>query len=123
MNKIELLAPAGDFEKLKAAVDYGADAVYFGGELFSLRAGAGNFTREEMREGIEYAHAKGVKCYLTINIFAHNSDVEPLMEYLNDIKDMDIDAFIVSDPGIMFMITELMPDAEIHRTTLANMTN
>ena len=123
MNKIELLAPAGDFEKLKAAVDYGADAVYFGGELFSLRAGAGNFTREEMREGIEYAHAKGVKCYLTINIFAHNSDVEPLMEYLNDIKDMDIDAFIVSDPGIMFMITEVMPDAEIHLSTQANMTN
>lgn len=123
MNKIELLAPAGDFEKLKAAVDYGADAVYFGGELFSLRAGAGNFTREEMREGIEYAHAKGVKCYLTINIFAHNSDVEPLMEYLNDIKDMDIDAFIVSDPGIMFMITEVIPDAEIHLSTQANMTN
>ncbi len=123
MNKIELLAPAGDFEKLKAAVDYGADAVYFGGELFSLRAGAGNFSREEMREGIEYAHAKGVKCYLTINIFAHNSDVEPLMEYLNDIKDMDIDAFIVSDPGIMFMITEVMPDAEIHLSTQANMTN
>ena len=123
MNKIELLAPAGDFEKLKAAVDYGADAVYFGGELFSLRAGAGNFTREEMREGIEYAHAKGVKCYLTINIFAHNSDVEPLMEYLNDIKEMDIDAFIVSDPGIMFMITEVMPDAEIHLSTQANMTN
>ncbi len=123
MNKIELLAPAGDLEKLKAAVDYGADAVYFGGELFSPRAGAGNFSRDEMREGIEYAHAKGVKCYLTINIFAHNSDVEPLMEYLNDIKDMEIDAFIVSDPGIMFMITEVMPDAEIHLSTQANMTN
>ncbi len=123
MNKIELLAPAGDLEKLKAAVDYGADAVYFGGELFSLRAGAGNFTREEMREGIEYAHAKNVRCYLTINIFAHNSDVEPLQEYLHDIKDMEIDAFIVSDPGIMFMITEIIPDAEIHLSTQANMTN
>lgn len=123
MNKIELLAPAGDLEKLKAAVDYGADAVYFGGELFSLRAGAGNFTTEEMRRGIEYAHAKNVRCYLTINIFAHNEDIEPLEEYLNQIKDMGIDAFIVSDPGIMYMIKEIIPDAELHVSTQANMTN
>lgn len=123
MNKIELLAPAGDLEKLRAAVDYGADAVYFGGELYSLRAGAGNFSYEEMKEGIAYAHARNVRCYLTINIFAHNADIEPLEAYLNKIKELEIDAFIVSDPGIIYMIKEIMPDAEIHLSTQANMTN
>lgn len=123
MKKIELLAPAGDLEKLKAAVDYGADAVYFGGEMFSLRAGAGNFSMEEMREGIEYAHAKGVRAYLTINIFAHNEDIEPLEAYLHAIRDFGIDAFIVSDPGIICMIKEIIPDAELHISTQANMTN
>ena len=77
MDKIELLAPAGDLEKLKTAVDYGADAVYFGGELFSLRAGAGNLTIPQMEEGIAYAHARNVRCYLTLNIFAHNEDILP----------------------------------------------
>ena len=123
MNKIELLAPAGDLEKLKAAVDYGADAVYFGGELFSLRAGAGNFSFEEMQQGIDYAHSKNVRCYLTINIFAHNADIEPLEDYLNRIKGLGIDAFIVSDPGILYMIRDIIPDAEIHLSTQANMTN
>ncbi len=123
MNKIELLAPAGNLEKLKAAVDYGADAVYFGGELFSLRAGAGNFSMEEMREGIAYAHAHNVRCYLTINIFAHNEDIEPLEKYLEEIRDFGIDAFIVSDPGIICMIKDIIPDAELHISTQANMTN
>ena len=75
MKKIELLAPAGDLEKLKTAVDYGADAVYFGGEAFSLRAGAGNLSTDEMREGLDYAHARGVRCYLTVNIFYDNVDI------------------------------------------------
>ena len=114
MDKIELLAPAGDLEKLKTAVDYGADAVYFGGELFSLRAGAGNLTIPQMEEGIAYAHARNVRCYLTLNIFAHNEDILPLEDYLIKIKALDIDAFIVSDPGIMLMIREVMPQAEIH---------
>ena len=123
MDKIELLAPAGDLEKLKTAVDYGADAVYFGGELFSLRAGAGNLTIQQMEEGIAYAHARNVRCYLTLNIFAHNEDILPLEDYLIKIKALDIDAFIVSDPGIMLMIREVMPQAEIHLSTQANMTN
>lgn len=123
MEKIELLAPAGDLEKLKTAVDYGADAVYFGGELFSLRAGAGNLSVSEMEEGIAYAHAKGVRCYLAMNIFAHNEDILPLEDYLIKIKALDIDAFIVSDPGILVMIKEAIPDAEIHISTQANMTN
>ena len=123
MDRLELLAPAGDLEKLKTAVDYGADAVYFGGALFSLRAGAGNLTIEQMKEGIAYAHSRGVKCYLTLNIFAHNEDVLPLEDYLLKIKALELDAFIVSDPGIILMMKEVMPDAEIHLSTQANMTN
>ncbi len=123
MEKIELLAPAGDLEKLKTAVDYGADAVYFGGELFSLRAGAGNLSVSEMEEGVRYAHEKGARCYLALNIFAHNGDFLPLKDYLIQIKALDIDAFIVSDPGILLMIKEIMPDAEIHISTQANVTN
>ena len=123
MKKIELLAPAGDIEKLKIAVDYGADAVYFGGEMFSLRAGAGNLTVDEIREGVEYAHSHGVKCHMTLNIFAHNEDIEPLRSYLNTIKDIPIDAFIVSDPGVICIVREIMPEAELHLSTQANMTN
>jgi putative protease len=123
MNKIELLAPAGDLEKLKIAVDYGADAVYFGGELFSLRAGAGGFTLEDMEEGVSYAHERDVRCHMAINIFAHNEDIEPLKEYLEAIKHIPIDAFIVSDPGIISLIKAAMPSAEIHLSTQANMTN
>lgn len=123
MKKMELLAPAGDIEKLKIAVLYGADAVYFGGETFSLRAGAGNMTLEEMKEGIEFAHSRGVKCYLALNIFAHNEDIEPLQDYLKAIKDFEIDAFIVSDPGIVALVQEIIPQAEIHLSTQANMTN
>ena len=89
MNKIELLAPAGDLEKLKIAILYGADAVYFGGEAFSLRAGAGNLTIEEMREGIDFAHEKGRRCYLTLNIYAHNEDIAPLKAYLEEIRSLN----------------------------------
>jgi putative protease len=123
MKKPELLAPAGDLEKLKMAIIYGADAVYFAGGDFSLRSGAGNFSIEQMKEGIEFAHARGAKCYLTANIFAHNEDVEPFMEYLEIAKDLDIDAFIAADPGVIDMIQEVIPDAEIHLSTQANMTN
>lgn len=123
MKKIELLAPAGDLEKLKTAIDYGADAVYFGGEMFSLRSGAGNLTVDEIREGVEYAHARGKKAYLTVNIYAHNEDIVPFEEYLQKIKDIDIDAFIVSDPGIMMLIRDAIPNAELHLSTQANMTN
>ena len=123
IKKPELLAPAGDLEKLKIAALYGADAVYFGGELFSLRAGAGNMSLAEMTEGIAFCHAHGVKCYLAMNIYAHNEDIEPLRDYLNKIKDLDLDAFIVSDPGVITMIQEIVPQAEIHLSTQANMTN
>ncbi|MFR4797286.1 MAG: peptidase U32 family protein [Lentihominibacter sp.] len=123
MRKLELLAPAGDLEKLKIAVDYGADAVYFGGEVFSLRAGAGNFSESEIIEGVKYAHDKGVKCHMAFNIFAHNEDIEPLTQYLKKIKKIPIDAFIVSDPGIISIIKDVIPEAELHLSTQANMTN
>lgn len=123
MIKIELLAPAGDLEKLMTAIDYGADAVYFGGELFSLRAGAGNFSLEEMKKGVEYAHSKKKKAYLALNIFAHNADILTLTDYLIRLKTIPIDAFIVSDPGIIMLIKSILPDAELHLSTQANMTN
>lgn len=123
MNKIELLAPAGDLEKLKIAVEYGADAVYFGGEMFSLRAGAGNLTIPEIEEGVEYAHSKGAKCHMAVNIFAHNEDIEPLRRYLESIRHIPIDAFIVSDPGVITVLKDVIPDAELHISTQANMTN
>lgn len=123
MKKIELLAPAGDLEKLKTAVDYGADAVYFGGSVFSLRAQAGNFTHEEMLEGTEYAHARGVRVYMTINIFAHNDDIGDLPEFLESIADIRIDAFLVSDPGVISVLKQIRPDAELHLSTQANTTN
>ena len=123
MKKLELLAPAGDLEKLKTAVTYGADAVYFGGELFSLRAGAGNLSYQDMEEGIRFAHDRGCRCYLTVNVFAHNEDIEPLREYLSSIRNLDIDAFLVSDPGVMDILQDVIPGAEIHLSTQANMTN
>lgn len=122
-KKLELLAPAGDLEKLKIAIDYGADAVYFGGEMFGLRAGAKNFTIENIKERVEYAHTKDRKAYMTLNIFAHNEDISELKNYITLIKDIPIDAFIVSDPGVIMLIKELIPDAEIHLSTQANMTN
>ena len=123
MNKIELLAPAGDLEKLKTALIYGADAVYFGGEMFSLRSAAGNLNIDEIKEGVEFAHNLGKRAYLTTNIFAHNEDVKPFMEYLEKIKEIPIDAFIVSDPGVLSMIKSVIPNEEIHLSTQANMTN
>lgn len=123
MKKMELLAPAGDPEKLKIAVNYGADAVYFGGETFSLRAGAGNFTVEGMREAIEYAHDRAKKCYLTLNIFPHNEDIPLLEEYLEKIKDLNIDAYIISDPGLLGIIRDIIGEVEIHLSTQANTTN
>ncbi len=123
MKKIELLAPAGDLEKLKIAVEYGADAVYFGGESFGLRAAARNLTVDEIREGVQYAHKKGRRAYLTLNIFAHNDDINGLTEFLNKIKNISIDAVIMSDPGMIFLIKEKMPGTEIHLSTQANTTN
>ena len=123
MGKLELLSPAGDLEKLKTAVDFGADAVYFGGEAFSLRSGAGGFTLSDMEEGLAYAHERGARCYMTLNIYAHDGDIQGIRDYLRKIREYPIDAFLVSDPGILTVLREEIPDAEIHLSTQANTTN
>ena len=110
-------------EKLKTAVRFGADAVYFGGEMFSLRAGAGNFTVPEIEEAMEWLHANNAKGYMTINIYPHNDDILPLKDYIGKIKHIPVDAFLVSDPGVMGLIREQIPGAEIHLSTQANTTN
>lgn len=123
MRKLELLAPAGDPEKLKTVIDYGADAVYFGGRAFSLRAGAGNLTTEEMRRGTDYAHERGANAYLALNIYARNEDLAPMETYLKEIRNVDVDAFLISDPGVLELVRDILPDAAIHVSTQANVTN
>ena len=123
MKKPELLVPASSLEVLKTAVRYGADAVYIGGEVFGLRAKAKNFSLEEMKEGVESAHRYNVKVYVTANILAHNSDIEPVKAYFNDLKKVKPDALIIADPAIFTIAKEMLPDMELHISTQANNTN
>lgn len=123
MRELELLAPANSLEVLKIAVIYGADAVYIGGEAFSLRAKAANFTLDEMREGIAFAHERGVKVYVTANIFAHNKDLDGVREYFKELKDVKPDAILIADPGVFQIAREVCPEIEIHISTQANNTN
>lgn len=122
-KKIELLAPAGDLEKLKIAVLYGADAVYLGGTSFSLRAKAKNFDFEQMKEGIDFAHKYGVKVYVTCNIFAHNSDFDTMADYFKKLQELGADALLIADPGVFALAREVVPDMDIHISTQANNTN
>lgn len=127
LQKPELLIPAGSLEVLKVAVDYGADAVYIGGKNYGLRAKAGNFTIEEMHEAADYVHAHGAKLYVTVNIFAHNEDIDGIKAYFHELKETGleekIDVFIISDPGIFTLAKEILPGIEIHVSTQANNTN
>lgn len=123
MRPVELLIPAGSLEVLKTAVRYGADAVYIGGEAFGLRAKAHNFTIPDMKEGIAFAHEHECKVYLTVNVFAHNRDIEGIREYFRTLWEVPVDALIISDPGVFMMAKELLPNTEIHISTQANNTN
>ncbi len=123
MKAPELLVPASSLEVLKVAVIFGADAVYIGGEAFGLRAKAKNFTLEEMREGVQFAHAHGVKVYVTANIFAHNADLPGVRSYFEELRDVAPDALIISDPGVFMIAREVLPDMELHVSTQANNTN
>lgn len=123
MNKPELLAPAGNLSKLKTAIDYGADAVFLGGARLNLRAFSDNFTNEEMIEGLEYAHERGRKVYVTLNVFPHESDMAGLEGYLLSLEALGVDALIVSDPGIIMTAREVTPDMELHLSTQANNVN
>ncbi|EPY2282884.1 peptidase U32 family protein [Clostridium sporogenes] len=123
IKKPELLAPAGNLEKLKTAINFGADAVYLGGSRLNLRAFADNFTDEQLQEGIKYAHDRGRKVHVTINVFPRNEDFNGLEEYLKKLYEFKVDAIIVSDPGIIMTARETVPNLEIHLSTQANTVN
>lgn len=123
MRKVELLIPAGSLEVLKVAVDYGADAVYIGGEQFGLRAKAHNFTIEEMKLAVRYCHEREVKLYVAVNIFAHNADLTGIRAYFEQLKGIGVDALIVSDPAVFMLAKEILPEVERHVSTQANNTN
>ena len=122
-RKLELLIPASNLEVLKVAVMYGADAVYIGGEAFGLRAKAKNFSLEDMKEGIEFAHARDCKVYVTANILAHNYDLDGARQYFEELKAVGPDALIISDPGMFTIAKEVWPEVDIHISTQANNTN
>lgn len=123
MRKPEILAPAGNLEKLKTAIDFGADAVYIGGTKLNLRAFADNFTSEQIKEGVAYAHERGRKVYVTMNVFPHNEDLDGLEDYLKELEELNIDAIIVSDPSILVTAKEVVPNMELHISTQANNVN
>ena len=123
MRRPELLIPASSLEVLKIAVIYGADAVYIGGEAFGLRAKAKNFSMEEIKEGIAFAHAHDVKVYITANILAHNGDLDGVREYFAELREIKPDALIISDPGVYMIAKEVCPKIERHISTQANNTN
>ena len=118
-KKPEVLSPAGDMEKLKFALAYGADAVYLGGEHFGLRVKSNNFTLEEIAEAVAYCHERGKRVYITVNIFAHNEDIEALPAYLKALNEIAPDALLISDPGVMLLAKEYAPEIPIHISTQA----
>lgn len=122
-NQLELLAPAGNFEKLKTAIYFGADAVYLGGKAFSLRAMADNFTNDEILQAVEYAHKRMVKIYVTANIFARNYDLENAGEYFKFLQSANVDAVLITDPGLIRLCKEVAPNLKIHLSTQANTLN
>ena len=123
IKKPELLAPAGNLEKMKMAILYGADAVYLGGKAFGLRAFGGNFSREELKEAVTFAHERNRKVYVTVNIFPHNGDLTGLPDYLKYLAQINVDALLVADLGVFMMCRELIPEMELHISTQANNTN
>ena len=122
-KKPEILAPASSLEVLKTAVEYGADAIYIGGEMYGLRAKAKNFSAEDMGEGIRYAHARGKKVYVTANITAHNRDLEGVRQYFLELKELQPDALIISDPGVFAIAREVCPELDVHISTQSNNVN
>ncbi|MDD2212441.1 MAG: U32 family peptidase [Clostridia bacterium] len=122
-QKVELLAPAGNLEKLKMAIIYGADAVYLGGKEYGLRASAGNFTLQEIKEGVKFAHQRKAKVYVTVNIFAHNQDLDNLPGYLRELESIGVDGLIFSDPGVWQIAQEINSKLSLHLSTQANTTN
>ncbi|MDK7755970.1 MAG: U32 family peptidase [Peptoniphilus harei] len=123
MKKIELLAPAGDINKLKTAVEYGADAVYLGGESFGLRKASKNFSMEDIKWATDYLHERGKKIHVTLNIIPHNHDMEGVEDYIKELYEIGVDALIVADPGMFMKVKEVAPDFPIHISTQGSVTN
>ena len=123
MKKPELLAPAGNMEKLRMALLYGADAVYLGGKAFGLRAFGGNFDNDELKTAVEFTHSLNKKVYVTVNIYPHNSDMERLPEYLKYLDELGVDALLVADLGVFSYVKKYAPHTELHISTQANNTN
>lgn len=123
MNQIELLAPAGDLEKLKMAINYGANAVYLGGEAFGLRKASKNFSMEDIKKGVEFAHNRDRKVYITLNIIPHDEDLKGIEEYIKSLKNIEVDGVIVADPGMFSIIKRIEPSLNIHISTQASVTN
>ena len=121
-KKVELLAPAGDFEKLKTAIKFGANAVYLAGDNFGLRANAKNFNNDELKKAVAYAHERGVRVHVTMNIMPHDGDMDGIVEYLENLNTIGIDALIISDPGI-FSLAKKHTDIDLHISTQASVTN
>ena len=123
MNRVELLSPAGNFEKMQVAFAFGADAVYLGGKNFSLRSFSGNFTLDEIAEAVDYAHARSKKIYVTINIFPHEDDLKDLPDFLRHLDSIKVDGILVADLGIFSLARKIVPNLKIHISTQANVTN
>ena len=123
MKRPEILSPAGNFEKMRAAILYGADAVYLAGHIFGMRAAADNFSVEELAEAVEYAHARGVKVYLTLNTMPREHEYQLLRKYLDELSGIPIDAMIIADVGVLMLVKEILPNMEIHISTQANATS
>ena len=120
MKRPEILSPAGNFEKMKSAILYGADAVYLAGQIFGMRAAADNFSIEELGEAVKYAHERGVRVYLTVNTMPREHEYSLLREYFTSLKNIDVDALIIADIGVLALAREMLPDVEIHISTQAN---
>ena len=123
MNRPEILSPAGNFEKMRAAIRYGADAVYLAGQIFGMRAAADNFSIDEMTEAVKYAHERGVKVYLTLNTMPREYEYPLLKKYLSDLASVGLDAMIIADVGVLMLVKEMLPEMEIHISTQANATS
>ena len=119
----ELLAPAGNMEKAKVAIEYGADAIYLAGNQFGMRAGAGNFDEEDLKYIIQYAHDRGVMVYVTVNIIPHSNDLQGIPEYIEFLDSIGADAIIVADPGVVSIAQQVAPNLALHLSTQANTTN
>ena len=113
MREVELLAPAGDLEKLKIAFIYGADAVYIGGEVFGMRSAAKNFSKEDMIEGVEFAHSMGKRVFVTVNIIPRSEDIDALTDYIKELSEIGVDAVIVSDAGVLNIVKKVDPNMEM----------